>query len=212
MRPSRDQALSLASTAIVVASVLMLAPIAAAGDAVPGAERVHARAAVPDEARKIGEVRLVERGSTTVVQTVLATRVITRAVAEIRQKEERNWPLDRDGHSDMRRYVDALEEAAATLRQALPPADARSIDDPERRVRLLIELRADTSSTEVVIAEFESRDASAPFEPTPKRLLATLPLSRAYVLENMRLILADAFRLPEADLGRLGPLGPLAPP
>jgi hypothetical protein len=207
-----DQALNFACSAIAtVTSALLLAAIATAGDPPPVVERVHARAAVPDEARKIGEVRLIERGSTTVVQTVLATRVIARAVAEIRQKEERDWPLDRDGHSDMRRYVDALEQATAILKQELPPADARSIDDPERRVRLLIELRADSSSTELVIAEFQARDASTPYEPTVSRVLATLSPSRAYVLENMRLILADAFQLPEADLGRLGPLGPLAP-
>jgi hypothetical protein len=195
-----------------LAAALMLAAIATAGDAPPLAEHVHARAAVPDEARKIGEVRLIERGSTTVVQTVLATRVITRAVAEIRLKDERNWPLDSDGHADSKRFVEALEQGAATLRKELPPADARSIDDPERRVRLLIEFRADSSSTEVVIAEFESRDASTPYEPTVSRVLATLSLSRGYVLENMRLILADSFRVSEADLGRLGPLGPLAPP
>jgi hypothetical protein len=194
-----------------VASALMTTPIAAAGESPAVAERVHARAAVPNEARKIGEVRLVEQGSTTVVQTVLATRVITRAVAEIRQKEERNWPPDRDGHADMERYVAALEQAATKLRQEFPPADARSIDDAERRSRLLIELRADSSSAEIVIAEFEVLNTSAPYEPTVSRVFAKLALSRAYVLENMRLILADAFRVPESDLGRLGPLGPLVP-
>jgi hypothetical protein len=111
----------------------------------------------------------------------------------------------------MESYMTALEQAATTLRQELPPADARSIDDAERRVRLLIELRADSSSVEVVIAEFEVHDASAPYEPTVSRVFANLSLSRAYVLENMRLILADAFRVPESDLWRLGPLGPLDP-
>jgi len=212
MRRARCQVVGVALAAsVALAFALTIAPIAAAGESPAVDERVYARTAVPDEARKIGEVRLVERGSTTLVQTVIATRVITRAVAEIRQKEERNWPPERVGHADMERYVTALERAATTLRQELPPADARSIDDAERRVRLLIELRADSSRTEIVIAEFQVRDASAPYDPTVSRVFANLALSRAYVLENMRLILADAFRIPESDLGRLGPLGPLAP-
>ena len=49
------------------------------------------------------------------------------------------------------------------MRQELPPADARSIDDAERRSRLLIELRADSSSAEIVIAE----DSAAPLELEP---------------------------------------------
>ena len=48
-------------------------------------DRVYARTAVPDETRKVGEVRLVERDGMTVVETALATRVIERVVAEIRQ-------------------------------------------------------------------------------------------------------------------------------
>ena len=106
----------------------------------------------------------------------------------------------------------ALETVATTLRDALPPADARTVDERERRVRLLIEFRADSRATEVVIGSYEPRDETSPFDAIAARALATVPVGREYALANMRLILADAFHLPEADLARLGPLGPLAGP
>ena len=169
-------------------------------------DRVYARAAVPDETRKVGEVRLVERDGMTVVETALATRVIERVVAEIRQKEERNWPPESERRSDMEKYNDALSEAARTLRARMPPADARGVDDPARRARLLIDFRANAE-----LADFDA-DGAAPFEPTARRSLAVLKLDRAYVLRNMRLILADSFHLPESEIASLGPLGPAALP
>ena len=52
------------------------------------ADRVVARTVVPDATRKVGEVRLVQRGDAVVVQTLLATTVLPRVVAEIRKKED----------------------------------------------------------------------------------------------------------------------------
>ena len=194
-----------------VLALSLLAAVAAA-DAASAEEHVYARAAVPDEARKVGEVRLLEREGATVVETVLATRVIERVVAEIRLKEERNWPPDCEGHADMTRYTTALADAAKAIRAKVGPADARNADDPTRRARLLIDFRADAEHADVELAEFDAGDTGAPLEPTARRTLTTLPLSRVYVLRNMRLILADAFHVPESELAKLGPLGPAALP
>lgn len=176
----------------------------------PASDRVVARTVVPDTTPKVGEVRLVTRGQATVVQTLLATRVLGRVVAEIRKKEERNWPRDAEGYGDMRRYLDALEAAAADVRTRRDAAGTRR--DGDRRSRLLIEFVASDTASGVLFAEFDAADGDGAIEPTSRRPIAALALGRAYVFPNMRLILADAFGTPEAEVGRLGPLGPLARP
>ncbi len=85
------------------------------------ADRVVARTPVPDATRKVGEVQLIARGDAAVVQTLLRTKVLARVVAEIRKKEDANWPADAAGHGDMIRYQEALASAAAA---AHPPAPA----------------------------------------------------------------------------------------
>lgn len=197
---------------LLLATVVTRADALTTTDATFTSDVVHARTAVPDEARKLGEVKLITRGTSTVVQSVLVTRVLPRAVAEIRLKEEANWPVGSVGRDDMQRYVAALEEAATTLRAELGPADARTAADEERRVPLLIEFRVDDVVAEVAIATFEPKDSGSPFDPMSIRILATPALARPYVLANMRLILADAFRVSTDDLARLGPLGPLTSP
>jgi hypothetical protein len=198
--------------AVALAAAGLTVGVAFAADPAASTDKVYARAAVPDEARKVGEVKLLERDGTTVVETVLSTRVIERVVAEIRLKEEQNWPPGSEGRADMERYVAALTDAAHLLRARIPPADARNIDDPERRAHLVIDFRADATRADVELADFDTADASTPFDPGVRRSLATLNLGRAYVLRNMRLILADAFHRPESDLSSLGPLGPVAKP
>ena len=172
-------------------------------DAAP--DRVVARTVVPDEVRKVGEVRLVTRGDATVVQTLLATKALGRVVAEIRKKEEANWPPEAAGHADMQRYVEGLAAAAAELR-------TRRDEGGDRRQRLLIEFVASEGASGVLFAEFEGDEKDGRIEPRSRKPIAVLPLGRAYVFPNMRFILADSFHVPVPEVGRLGPLGPLGAP
>ena len=165
-------------------------------------DRVVTRTVVPDVTRRQGEVRLVTRGDATVVQTLLATKVLRRVVAEIRRKEERNWPADGAGHADMVRYVDAVAAAARELEAAA--------DDGDPRLRLLIELVAAGDRGGIVIGEFQGDEVDGVLRPTSVRTMATVAVGRDYLLRNMRLILADAFDLDEDEVDRLGPLGPAA--
>ena len=161
-------------------------------------DRVVRRKIVPNDARHQGEVRLVARGDAVVVQTLLATRVLKRVVAEIRKKEERNWPVGAAGHDDMVRYVDAVQAVAEQL------AAAR----PDERQRLLIELVATADGGGIVVGEFEGEEAGGVIRPTSARTIATPAVDRSYLLRNMRLILADAFELDESEVDELGSLGP----
>jgi hypothetical protein len=184
--------------------------VCAGGEAAWGIDEVLARTPVPNAESPVGEVRLLRRGDATVVQTLLVTRLLARVTGEIRTKEERNWPAGVAGHDDMATYVEALTAAAEQLRASLPAVDARNVADADRRLRLLVELVASPSSAGVEIAEFASVAEERPYDVASRRTLAAPAVGRAYVLRNMRLILADAFQLPESDVDRLGALGPAA--
>ena len=163
-------------------------------------DHVVKRKIVPNDARHQGEVRLVARGDAVVVQTLLATKVLKRVVAEIRKKEERNWPVGTAGHDDMVRYVDAVSAVAEQLDAA----------HPDERQRLLIEFVATADGGGIVVGEFEGDESGGVLHPTSARTIATPAVGRDYLLRNMRLILADAFGLDESRVDELGPLGPAA--
>jgi hypothetical protein len=190
--------------------VVVLCVIAVAYSSATAAEEVLARTPVPNAESPVGEVRLLHRGDATIVQTLLVTRLLPRVTAEIRLKEERNWPSGAEGHDDMLAYVAALSSAEEHLRASLPAADARNLADADRRLRLVIEFAASPTSAGVEIAEFASAAEARPYDVTGRRTLATPAVGRAYVLRNMRLILADSFHVAEPDVDRLGALGPAA--
>lgn len=201
-----------AGAAIAALFALVTEPVFAdnAGLSDAAADQVKASTAIPDAVRKLGEVRLLARGEAVVVQTLLQTRLLPRVVAEIRVKEERNWPKGDEGASA---YLAALEAVRDTVEKREIP-----FSEKDRRRRLLIEFAADGKDAVVMLGSFgfagqeAATDAAKDAAPAlPEReILATVPLPRAYVLRNMRLILADSFHVDEADVDRLGPLGPAA--
>jgi hypothetical protein len=193
----------LASFAVAAVS-FAAAPTGPPSDA--AADRVVMRTDVPDTTRKVGEVRLVQRGDAIVVQTLLSTKVISRVLAEIRKKETANWPAGQAGHDDMEHYLAAVDRNAEELR------GERDAEDGDRRVRLAIELVATKDAEGLVLATFGGGEAGGYLAPTERRVLETVALGRPYVVRNMRLILADSFHVPEADVDHLAPLGPIAKP
>jgi len=193
---------ALAATGLCVA-------VFASGTA-SAADVILARTPVPDAQRPVGEVRLLQRGDAAIVQTLLVTRLLPRVSAEIRLKEERNWPSDVEGHEDMLAYVAALSGAAEQLRASLPAADARNVGAADRRLRLLIEFWASPTGSGVELSEFASVAEDRPYEMSSRRTIAVPKVGRAYVLRNMRLILADSFHVADADVDQLGSLGPAA--
>jgi hypothetical protein len=179
-------------------NVLPAALVDGAGD------RVVARTVVPDAVRKVGEVRLVARGTATVVQTLLATKVLPRVIGEIRKKEQANWPAGTPGREDMERYLAALGRVADGL------LAARDAGGGERRIRMLIEFVATPETAGLVLGTFEGDELDGALAPSARRAIETTTLRKTYAFRNMRLILSDAFHVPERDVGRLGPLGPIA--
>lgn len=183
-------------------------------------DEVVARIDVPSTAEKVGEVRLVRRGAVDVVQTWLHTKLLSRAVAEIRKKEMAAWPADRPGHDDAVRYADALVAAQKEIWQRMP-RDARMQD---RRQQMWIEFVIGPSAAVVAVGTLSPAttrspgatlsppqnvgEAAAAVSNEERETLAALELSRDYVRRNMRLIAADSFHVDASSLDAL--LAPLA--
>jgi len=199
MRFRTGAAAAVIACMLACARALAAAPIPAFDAAT---DHVVKRKIVPNDARHQGEVRLVARGDAVVVQTLLATRVLKRVVAEIRKKEERNWPVGAVGHDDMVRYVDAVSAVAEQMEAA----------HPDDRQRLLIEFVATADGGGIVVGDFAGEESGGVLHPTGARTIATPTVGRDYLLRNMRLILADAFEVDESKVDELGPLGPAARP
>lgn len=197
----RTRAISL----LLGAALLAAAPATAAGpsrclDA--SADRIVASTPVPDAVRKVGEVRLLARGDAVVVQTLLSTKLLSRAVAEIRVKEEKNWPDAEPGADGRRAYVDALAAAREALDRRSPGPEWT-----DRRQRLLIEFCAGADGSAVIVGTFGEMPASGETVLRAREVFVTLDPPREYVLRNLRLIVADSFRVDEKDADRIGPLG-----
>lgn len=169
------------------------------------ADRLEAKVVIPEPARKVGEVRLLSRGNAVVVQTLLSTKLLSRVTGEIRKKEEANWPAAAAGREDAVAYLEALEAVRVAVERRSP-----GVDWADRRRRLLIEFVADAGGQAVLLGTFTTASGTTDLTPASREVLGTLTPSRAYVLRNMRLILSDSFKVPEAEVDRIGPLGPAA--
>lgn len=162
-------------------------------------DRVVERAYVPSPESRVGEVRVVRRGDAVVVETLLYTKVLSRVVAEIRKKEQANWPDD----ASSARYVAALAAAQKRIFARLP-TNQRVAD---RRQKLWIDFIAAPGVAFVALGAFELAEAKGEVAVRSREPLAVLELEPAWVRRNLLLITADAFQLDEAAAARL--LGPL---
>lgn len=180
--------------------------LALAAETMPAAlsTRVHAggallaQAYVPEPSRRVGEVRLLRRGATRIAQTLLYTKLLKRVVAEISNKERRNWLPGDAAYGASELYLSALATAAASLER--PKVADRTGD---RRRRLLIEFVYDDSVAAVVFSRFESREESGVIVITQRQPITWLELDRAYVARNIDLIAGDAVHLDAKAIAEL---------
>jgi len=194
---------------LVLVAVGLLAAVCADAESIPpalaplfdtAADAVVSSTPVPSPDRRVGDVRLLRRGDVAVVQTVLDTALLPRVIAEIRKKEEANWPAGKPGHDDAERYVATLEQIADQLRAQQPKDPHRT----HRRLHLLIEFALDAKRAAIAISGWDPGDGGAVSRAEP---VVVLQPSRDYVRANMRLIAADSFHAEGAALDAL--LAPL---
>jgi hypothetical protein len=150
---------------------------------------------VPSAIMPQGEVRLIRRGGAVVMQTVLHTRFLNRAVAEIRNKELASWPKDRAGHEDALRYIDAVLEA----RNRIQERAGRRGRGGDRRQAMLIEFVLSGSASTVEISEPEVERVNGHLRVVSRRPITGLELSRTYVRGDIYEIARDALGLGEKE-------------
>lgn len=191
---------------------LMLALAASAATPAPlldrSGDRIVERADITSRGGEHGEVRLVDRGSARVVQTLLYTKLLRRVVGEIRNRESANWPADRDGHDASVLYLEALERAERSVPR--PPTGHRGAA-AERRRPLLIEFAASRSDQAVLLLGPRLEESDGKLTVVDASLIESLDLPRDFVLRDMRLIAEEHFgESGEALAWLLAPFEPAA--
>jgi hypothetical protein len=156
-----------------------------------GRDEIARRVAVPSADRRHGEVRIVHRGPHVVVQTLLYSKVLSRVIGEIAEKEARGWPDGKAGHEDSRRYVEAL-------RRARDEAPKTGADDRRRKLRIDFVDGAPAPFVAITGVELEEQGSALRIAGTREPTMI-LDLSATYVRANMRLIVADAFHVSAAE-------------
>lgn len=151
-------------------------------------------APVPEEPPSQGEVNLIRRDSTLVIQTILNSKVLRHVVAAIQKKEFKAWPEDRDGWLDSRRYTDELFLAYETIQTR-----AKEKQGSDRYLKLLIEfvLKGRRSYVALYVPTL-SQDGDH-LVVQEKQLLKKLKISRTYAYENMLVIAQDSFKLEKRE-------------
>lgn len=196
----------------IVTALLALLPTVASAAELPAGwaarvdganDKVVRSARVPSPDRAVGEVRLIQRGELTVVETLLYTKVLRRVVAEINKKEFDNWPEGSAGHDEASRYVDSLRAVQADIWSRSPKGARDGVTQ-----KMMIDFVLGDSVSGVAIGEYDTTGDGEAIAVTVRRPLAVLELSRDYARRNMRLIVADAFGLNDADLAAV--LAPFA--
>lgn len=165
--------------------LVAMSPARAAGapaaDVPTAGDTVLERAPVPSRVLRQGEVRLVQRGSNIVVQTILFTRYLPRVSRAIMQKEVRNWP---PGDADAAHFRDALAQAVqAVLRDAAG----------EGRVALGFDFVCGPNAAEVTFYRPDVVPTGEGLDVKGTAPMASIEVSPEYVRGNQELILQDNF-------------------
>lgn len=197
MRCARAALLALA---LAVGSRAALAETAAAELLDRSHDRIVLRADITSRGGRHGEVRLVERGSARVVQTLLFSKLLRRVVGGIRERERENWPPEAEGYQASARYVQALERAEQSIPR--PSAGDRG-PTAERRRPLLIEFAASGSAATVALLEPRVAEVDGSLVIAGARLVERLALPRAFIERDMRLIAEEHFPAARDEIARL---------
>jgi hypothetical protein len=169
-------------------------------------DEVVRSATVPSALFPQAEVRLIRRGGSAVMQTVIVSRLLKRVVGQIRKKETSFWPPERKGHEDAARYVDAMERSYRTVEGRFRKKGIRG----DRRRKMLIEFILSWETAIVAFLDPDIEGDFGGFRIGRRDILEILPLSRHYVRGNMHEIAMDSLGLSRREAERT--LKPLLPP
>jgi hypothetical protein len=154
-------------------------------------EQLIRQVPVPPEPPYQGEVRLLRRNSSQVVQTILHSKVMNHVIAAIQKKELRDWPAGREGSLDSRRYTEELVQSYQLLRQRAKKREQAS----DRHLQLIIEFVLEGKRGHVALYVPTLTQEGDRFVVQKKELLKKLPLSYDYLHKNMQFIVQENFQL-----------------
>ena len=148
---------------------------------------ILARAYVPNGLFPQGEVRLIQRGSETIVQSVLQTRFVKRVRDHIAKNEQNNWRQ----HPDAAAYLRSLDEAFLEYQNRK--------ESGKNEVALAIEFIDAPNAARVDFSfPMMSQDKHG-FHVQPTKIWKSLKLSSDYIRKDQEHILVDAFKKRAAD-------------
>jgi hypothetical protein len=156
------------------------------------------RAPIPANPPYQGEVRLIRRNSALVMQTILNSKVLKHVVAAIQKKEFSDWPEDREGWIDSRRYSDELYRAYESIQ-----ARAKRRKSSNRYLNLLIEFVLQERHSFVALYEPTLSKSGNQFSVKEKEVLKKMNTSRTYIYNNLQEIARDSFQLEEQEVLKL---------
>ena len=157
------------------------------------------RTPVPAEPPYQGEVRLLRRDSELVLQTILSSKVLRHVVMMIGKKEAQEWPQDREGSIDSRRYSDELFRAYEAVRDGAGNLQAKD----DRSLQMLIEFVLEGADSYVRFYAVSLTREGEHFSIAAKELLRELKISYHYGYNNMLAILCDSFHLDRREAREL---------
>jgi hypothetical protein len=120
---------------LVVATFVLGATVAIAAD-VTQAEAFIARAFIPSSNNVHGEVRLIQRGDTACVQTLLYSKFLRRGLYEMEKAERSCWADGYGGWEDSTNYIAAMRATRDAILGdgSTPTAEPTSPSDEKKKM------------------------------------------------------------------------------
>ncbi len=159
---------------------------------------------VPSAEKPQGEIRLIKRGDIHLIQNILYTKFLKRAIGVIQKKEAKAWPDDRPGRADSDLYMDMLMQARDFLWEKFKNRENKE----DRRQKILVELIHSKDADIIVFFETDIKDTEAgkPVQITKRKPFFIVPVSSQYLMREMHLICRDALELSMEDAQKYFPI------
>ena len=188
----------------MIARLILLATLGAALRA--GAEEPWlARAFLPSSNNVHGEVRLLQRGDTACVQTLLYSKHLRRGLHEMAREEEKAWP-------DNWPCCEASSNYLVQLRAVRDTVLGETADNSNDLYRLLIEFSLGPTQACYAIGTMSLEGPAEARLVTQPRLLVSTSAHPYYISRAMALMCEQGFGLSDQDLLKKAGWTPVAPP
>lgn len=159
-----------------------------------------ARAFIPSSNSVHGEVRLLQRGDTACLQTLLYSKYLRRGLYEMAKQERKAWPEGWPCCEVSSNYLADLDTAKADILGAETMATTNSA--PEIK-RMLIEFNFSPTGSWYSVGDMELAGPAEAYEVTHPRLLVTRTAHPHYVSRAMLTMGEQGFGLTDEALEKL---------